>query len=30
VSMLELVIVQLSFALAALGFTAAIIRAGGP
>ena len=30
VSMLELVIVQLSFALAALGFTAALIRVGGP
>jgi hypothetical protein len=30
VSMFELVIVQLSFALAALGFTAAIICAGGP
>jgi len=28
--MLELVIVQLSFALAALGFTAALIRVAGP
>jgi len=28
--MLELVIVHLSFAIAALGFTSAIIRAGGP
>jgi len=28
--MLELVIVQLSFALAALAFTAALIRVGGP
>jgi len=28
--MLELVIVHLSFAIAALGFTAVLIRVGGP
>jgi hypothetical protein len=30
VSMFELVIVQLSFVIAALGFTAVLIRVGGP